>query len=180
VKSSLPAMRANSGREAAFIFRMTWPRWTFTVISLLPMIVSCTVIARAPCNRGTPTLRAAAIPRSDILKSHARRRKEFLPWPGFADAQPNSLSQQFHFKPKYNRGQRGFILLSTCVEYPSPRSQRVHTLENPRCGGQVPKTQTLISVVDDDESMREAAIPPTSGIIPSPGGDAAPAAGPGR
>ena len=129
------------------------------------MIVGCTVIARAPCNRGTPTLRAAAIPRSDILKSRSRRRKEFLPWPRFADAQPNSLSQQFHHKPKYNRGQRGFILLSTCVEYPSSRSQRVHTLENPRCGGQVPKTQTLISVVDDDESMREAI----SGLMKSLG-----------
>jgi hypothetical protein len=34
---SLSAIRAKSGREAAFIFRMTWPRWTLTVISLMPM-----------------------------------------------------------------------------------------------------------------------------------------------
>jgi len=40
------------------------------------MIVGCTVIARAPCNRGTATLRAAASPQPDILKSRARRRKD--------------------------------------------------------------------------------------------------------
>jgi hypothetical protein len=37
VKFNLSASRARSGREAAAIFRMTWPRWTFTVISLMPI-----------------------------------------------------------------------------------------------------------------------------------------------
>src|SRR5215472_11149575 len=36
VRSNLSAIRARSGSDAAFIFRMTWPRCTFTVISLMP------------------------------------------------------------------------------------------------------------------------------------------------
>jgi hypothetical protein len=33
---SLSAMRAKSGKEEAFIFRMTWPRCTLAVTSLIP------------------------------------------------------------------------------------------------------------------------------------------------
>jgi hypothetical protein len=46
VKFSLSAIRAKSGSEAAFIFRMTWPRWTFTVISLMPMSYAICLLRR--------------------------------------------------------------------------------------------------------------------------------------
>jgi hypothetical protein len=36
----LSTIRAKSGSEVAFIFRMTWPRWTFTVIALMPTSTS--------------------------------------------------------------------------------------------------------------------------------------------
>jgi FixJ family two-component response regulator len=47
-------------------------------------------------------------------------------------------------------------MLSNIPRLNGPGSKRVHTLGKPHEGGEVPKTKPLISVVDDDESMREA------------------------
>jgi hypothetical protein len=45
----LSAILARSGRDAAFIFRMTWLRWTFTVISLMPTYTTrSTSLSRSP------------------------------------------------------------------------------------------------------------------------------------
>ena len=35
-RRSFAAIFTRSARESAFIFRITWPRWAFTVISLMP------------------------------------------------------------------------------------------------------------------------------------------------
>jgi hypothetical protein len=53
------AIRAKSGKETAFTFRMTWPRWTFTVISLIPMSYAICLF-RWPVTRSTHHLVLAA------------------------------------------------------------------------------------------------------------------------
>src|SRR5215510_10653809 len=45
-KSSCSAMRARSSTEEAFILRMIWPRWAFTVTSLTPMSPAICLLSR--------------------------------------------------------------------------------------------------------------------------------------
>jgi CheY-like chemotaxis protein len=64
-------------------------------------------------------------------------------------------------KPKYNSLALDFVSSSwNGVEYhPAPKgfgSLRISTITSPGAGGRMPKAKPLISIVDDDESMREA------------------------
>src|SRR5262245_51309243 len=56
VKSSCSAMRARSSTEEAFILRMIWPRWAFTVTSLTPMSPAICLLSR-PFNTSAITSR---------------------------------------------------------------------------------------------------------------------------
>jgi hypothetical protein len=63
----LSAIRAKSGSEDAFIFRITWPRWTFTVISLIP-------ISPAICLFSRPATTHAIASRSRVVNVSNRAR----------------------------------------------------------------------------------------------------------
>ena len=53
-------MFTSAGRESAFIFLITWPRWALTVISLIPSSPA-TCLFRRPETTSTMTSRSRAV-----------------------------------------------------------------------------------------------------------------------
>jgi len=66
---SRSAIRAKSGSDAALILRITWPRWTFTVISLTPMVAG-DLLVEAP---GHDTGHHLTLPWGERLIAQAQR-----------------------------------------------------------------------------------------------------------